>query len=119
MAGFREPKPLKEISLPGNRRKGGGKNVIVMYTCKDNLTPLQYSGKIKKIIKKKRLNMAKKKKSNLNKITKIRKKKKKKAFLPLLSLKDLSPFLKTYVFYLPASKVCRSGSGRGNHYVCV
>ena len=30
-----------------NRRKGGGKNVIVMYTCKDNLTPLLYSGKIK------------------------------------------------------------------------
>jgi len=36
-----------------NRRKGGGKNVIVMYTCKDNLTPLLYSGKIKKYIKKK------------------------------------------------------------------
>ena len=35
-----------------NRRKGGGKNIIVMYTCKDNLTPLLYSGKIKKIIKK-------------------------------------------------------------------
>ena len=35
-----------------NRRKGGGKTVIVMYTCKDNLTPLLYSGKIKKIIKK-------------------------------------------------------------------
>jgi len=31
-----------------NRTKGGGKNVIVMYTCKDNLTPLLYSGKIKK-----------------------------------------------------------------------
>ena len=30
-----------------NRRKGGGKNVIVMYTCKDNLIPLLYSGKIK------------------------------------------------------------------------
>ena len=30
-----------------NRTKGGGKNVIVMYTCKDNLTPLLYSGKIK------------------------------------------------------------------------
>jgi len=30
-----------------NRRKGGGKTVIVMYTCKDNLTPLLYSGKIK------------------------------------------------------------------------
>ena len=26
----------------------GEKNVIVMYTCKDNLTPLLYSGKIKK-----------------------------------------------------------------------
>ena len=30
-----------------NRRKGG-ENVIVMYTCKDNLIPLLYSGKIKK-----------------------------------------------------------------------
>ena len=30
-----------------NRTKGGGKNVIVMYTCKDNLIPLLYSGKIK------------------------------------------------------------------------
>ena len=30
-----------------NRTKGGGKNVIVMYTCRDNLTPLLYSGKIK------------------------------------------------------------------------
>ena len=29
-----------------------GKNVIVMYTCKDNLTPLLYSGKIKKLYKK-------------------------------------------------------------------
>ena len=28
----------------------GGKTVIVMYTCKDNLTPLLYSGKIKKKI---------------------------------------------------------------------
>ena len=36
-----------------NRRKGGGKTVIVMYTCKDNLTHLLYSGKKKiKIIKK-------------------------------------------------------------------
>ena len=35
------------------QKKGWGKNVIVMYTCKDNLTPLLYSGKIKKIIKKK------------------------------------------------------------------
>ena len=26
----------------------GGKTVIAMYTCKDNLTPLLYSGKIKK-----------------------------------------------------------------------
>ena len=34
-----------------NRRKGGGKTVIAMYTCKDNLTPLLYSGKIKKIKK--------------------------------------------------------------------
>ena len=42
-----------------NRRKGGGKNVIVMYTCKDNLTPLLYSGKIKKkIIYKKKVQMA-------------------------------------------------------------
>ena len=32
------------------QKKGWGKNVIVMYTCKDNLTPLLYSGKIKKII---------------------------------------------------------------------
>ena len=29
----------------------GKKNVIVMYTCKDNLTPLLYSGKIKKLLK--------------------------------------------------------------------
>ena len=31
-----------------NRRKGGGKTVIAMYTYKDNLTPLLYSGKKKK-----------------------------------------------------------------------
>ena len=37
-----------------NRRKGGGKTVIAMYTCKDNLTPLLYSGKIKKIKKNKK-----------------------------------------------------------------
>jgi len=30
----------------------GKKNVIVMYTCKDNLIPLLYSGKIKKKKKK-------------------------------------------------------------------
>ena len=36
-----------------NRTKGEGKNIIVMYTCKDNLTPLLYSGKIKKKKKKK------------------------------------------------------------------
>ena len=30
----------------------GGENVIVMYTCKDNLIPLLYSGKIKKKKKK-------------------------------------------------------------------
>jgi len=30
------------------QNKGWGKNVIVMYTCKDNLTPLLYSGKKKK-----------------------------------------------------------------------
>jgi len=30
------------------QKKGWGKNVIVMYTYKDNLTPLLYSGKIKK-----------------------------------------------------------------------
>jgi len=30
----------------------GKKNVIVMYTCKDNLTSLLYSGKIKKKLKK-------------------------------------------------------------------
>ena len=30
------------------QNKGWGKNVIVMYTCKDNLIPLLYSGKIKK-----------------------------------------------------------------------
>ena len=35
------------------QKKGWGKNVIVMYTCKDNLIPLLYSGKIKKIFKKK------------------------------------------------------------------
>ena len=34
------------------QKKGWGKNVIVMYTCKDNLTPWLYSGKIKKIKKK-------------------------------------------------------------------
>ena len=37
------------------QKKGWGKNVIVMYTCKDNLTPLLYSGKIKKNYKKKYL----------------------------------------------------------------
>ena len=31
-----------------SRTKGGGKHVIVMYTRKDKLTPLLYSGKIKK-----------------------------------------------------------------------
>ena len=31
----------------------GEKTVIAMYTCKDNLTPLLYSGKIKKKKKKK------------------------------------------------------------------
>ena len=44
-----------EILIQGEvnqERKTWGKNVIVMYTCKDNLTPLLYSGKIKK--KKKR-----------------------------------------------------------------
>ena len=35
------------------QNKGWGKNVIVMCTCKDNLTPLMYSENIKKIIKKK------------------------------------------------------------------
>ena len=30
------------------QKKGWGKNVIVMYTCKYNLIPLLYSGKIKK-----------------------------------------------------------------------
>ena len=30
------------------RRKGGGKTVIAMYTCKDSLTPLLYSGGKKK-----------------------------------------------------------------------
>ena len=35
-----------------NRRSGGGKNVIAIYTCKDNLTPLLYSGKIKRNYKK-------------------------------------------------------------------
>ena len=33
----------------------GKKNVIAMYTCKDNLIPLLYSGKIKKIYKKKEI----------------------------------------------------------------
>ena len=37
------------------QNKGRGKNVIVMYTCKDNLTPLLYSGKIKKLYKKKEI----------------------------------------------------------------
>ena len=32
------------------QKKGWGKNVIVMYTSKDNLTPLLYSGKIEKKI---------------------------------------------------------------------
>ena len=44
------------LSSPCNLKsspKGWGKNVIVMYTCKDNLTPLLYSGKIKKTIIKK------------------------------------------------------------------
>ena len=36
------------------QNKGWGKNVIVMYTCKDNLTPLLYSGQIKKLKKKKK-----------------------------------------------------------------
>ena len=46
------------------QNKGWGeKNVIVMYTCKDNLTPLLYSGKIKKIIKKKK---------NISKMKKLR-----------------------------------------------
>ena len=40
-----------------NRRNSGGKTVIVMYTCKDNLTPLLYSGKIK--LKKKKKNFYK------------------------------------------------------------
>ena len=39
-----------------NRRKGGGKTVIAMYTCKDNLTPLMYSRKIKKNKKKNKKN---------------------------------------------------------------
>jgi len=30
------------------QKKGWGKNVIVMYTCKDDLTPLLYSGKKKR-----------------------------------------------------------------------
>ena len=30
--------------IKDSRTKGGGKNVIVMYTCKDNLIPLLYSG---------------------------------------------------------------------------
>jgi len=37
-----------------NRRNVGGKTVIAMYTCKDNLTPLLYSGKKKRQKKKKR-----------------------------------------------------------------
>ena len=45
-----------------NRRKGGGKTVIAMYTCKDNLTPLLYSGKIKKKFLNKKNKKIKKKK---------------------------------------------------------
>ena len=37
-----------------NRTKGGGKNVIVMYTCQDNLIPLLYVQWENKIKKKKR-----------------------------------------------------------------
>ena len=36
------------------QKKGWGENAIVMYTCKDNLTPLLYSGKIKFKKKKKK-----------------------------------------------------------------
>jgi len=36
------------------KKKGWGENVIVMYTCNDNLTPLLYSGKIKQRKKKKK-----------------------------------------------------------------
>ena len=39
-------KEERKKSKMSNRTKGGGKNVIVMYTCKDNLIPLLYSGKI-------------------------------------------------------------------------
>ena len=41
------------------QNKGWGKNVIVMYTYKDNLTPLLYSGEKKK--KKNRIEFQKKK----------------------------------------------------------
>ena len=46
------------------QNKGWGENVIVMYTWKDNLTPLLYSGKIKKAKKNKKT----KKKKNQRKI---------------------------------------------------
>ena len=53
--GGRERDPTLESSraklLMLQQKKGWGKNVIVMYTCKDNLTPLLYSGKIKKLKK--------------------------------------------------------------------
>ena len=42
---------MKPLLILKNRTKGGEKNVIVMYICKDNLTPLLYSGKIKKLKK--------------------------------------------------------------------
>ena len=58
-----------------NRTKGGGKNVIVMYTCKDNLIPLLYSGKIKK---KKERNF-KKLKKKINKVATSFLEKKKKS----------------------------------------
>ena len=47
------------------QHKGWGENVIVMYTCKDNLTTLLYSGKIKKK-KKKKVNQWKKEHRKFN-----------------------------------------------------
>ena len=46
------------------QNKGWGKNVIVMYTCNDNLIPLLYSGEIKKKKEKRK----KKKKNSYNSI---------------------------------------------------
>ena len=43
--------PLIYIRLEiAQQKKGWGKNIIVMYKCKDNLIPLLYSGEKKKAL---------------------------------------------------------------------